>query len=317
MPQTVAKPDAVVRARKPGAGGKQLLRFLTCGAADDGKSTLIGRLLHDCGLMPEGQRAALAVGSARLGTTGGDPDLALLVEGLQAEREQAITIDVAWRHFATARRRFIVADAPGHDQCTRNMAAGASIADLAVLLIDARQGLRTQARRHSHIVALFGIREIVVAVNKMDLVGWHEAEFERIKRDYLAFAAKLGPANILCIPVSALDGDNVTRSSRMMPWYRGPTLIEHLENVEIASEAADKPFRMPVQRANRPGTQLRGCAGTIVSGKVRPGDRLLVCPSGRAVEVTGVVAFEKDVEEAQAGQAVTLALARGGRYQPR
>ena len=298
----VPKHDLIERHDLSSARKTKLLRFLTCGAVDDGKSTLIERLLRDCALPPDDQSAALATDSARSLSTG-------TVEGLQAEREQAITIDVAWRHFATARRRFIVADAPGHDQCTRNMAAGASIADLAVLLIDARQGLLTQARRHSHIVALFGIREIVVAVNKMDLVGWHEAEFERIKRDYLAFAAKLGLANILCIPVSALDGDNATRRSHMMPWYRGPTLIEHLENVQIASDAADKPFRMPVQRANRPDAQLRGCAGTIVSGKVRPGDRLVVCPSGRTVEVTGVVAFEKDVEEAQAGQAVMLALA--------
>jgi bifunctional enzyme CysN/CysC len=309
--QKVAKPNAVMRDRLLGAGGKHLLRFLTCGSVDDGKSTLIGRLLYDCGLLPEDQFAAFAAESARFGTTGGGLDTALLVDRLQVAREQVITIEVAWRHFATVRRRFMVADAPGHEHYTRNMAAGASTADLAVLVIDARKGLLTQTRRHSHIVALFGIREVLVAVNKMDTVGWSEAEFERIRNEYLAFAANLGAANIVCLPVCALHGDNVTRASRAMPWYRGPTLLDHLESVEIASHAADKPFRMPVQWVNRPNGELRGCAGTIVSGKVRPGDRLVVCPSGRAVEVTRVVAFEKDVEEAQAGQAVTLALAEG------
>ena len=251
--------------------------------------------------MSEDQLAALAADSARFGTTGGAP----------AEREQAITItiDVAWRHFATARRRFIVADAPGHEQYTRNMATGASTADLAVLLVDARQGLHTQARRHSHIVALFGIREIVVVVDKMDTVGWSEREFERIRGEYLGFAANLGAARIVCIPVCALSGDNVTPASRAMAWYRGPTLIAHLESVEIASGSADLPFRMPVQWVNRPNAEFRGYAGTIVAGKVRPGDRLAVMPSGRSAQVARIVAFERDLDEAQAGQAVTLTLA--------
>jgi bifunctional enzyme CysN/CysC len=283
-----------------------VLRFLTCGSVDDGKSTLIGRLLYDCKLLFDDQIVALAEDSSRFGTTGGDLDMALLVDGLQAEREQGITIDVAYRYFATPRRKFIVADTPGHEQYTRNMATGASTADLAVLLIDARKGVLTQTRRHSHIVALFGIRDVVVAVNKMDTLDWGEAAFERIKAEYEAFAASIGLANVMCIPVSALHGDNVTRGSDAIPWYRGATLIEHLETVDITSSASEKPFRMPVQWVNRPNSQLRGYCGTIVSGSVHPGDRMAVLPAGRTAEVARIVSFDGDLQEAAAGQAVTL-----------
>jgi bifunctional enzyme CysN/CysC len=283
-----------------------VLRFLTCGSVDDGKSTLIGRLLYDCKLLFDDQIAALAEDSSRFGTTGGDLDMALLVDGLQAEREQGITIDVAYRYFTTPRRKFIVADTPGHEQYTRNMATGASTADLAVLLIDARKGVLTQTRRHSHIAALFGIRDVVVAVNKMDTLDWGEAAFERIKAEYEAFAASIGLANVMCIPVSALHGDNVTRGSDAIPWYRGATLIEHLETVDITSSASEKPFRMPVQWVNRPNSQLRGYCGTIVSGSVHPGDRMAVLPAGRTAEVARIVTFDGDLQEAAAGQAVTL-----------
>ena len=283
-----------------------VLRFLTCGSVDDGKSTLIGRLLYDCKLVFDDQIAALASNSSRFGTTGGNLDMALLVDGLQAEREQGITIDVAYRYFATPRRKFIVADTPGHEQYTRNMATGASTADLAVLLIDARKGVLTQTRRHSHIIALFGIRDVVVAVNKMDTLDWGEAAFERIKAEYEVFAASIGLANVMCIPLSALHGDNVTRGSDAMPWYRGATLIEHLETVDITSSASEKPFRMPVQWVNRPNSQLRGYCGTIVSGSVRPGDRMAVLPAGSTAVVARIVTFDGDLQEAAAGQAVTL-----------
>jgi bifunctional enzyme CysN/CysC len=305
MLQTIPKTAALASAGAP-AGQRKLLRFLTCGSVDDGKSTLIGRLLYDCKLLFDDQIAALASDSSRFGTTGGDLDMALLVDGLQAEREQGITIDVAYRYFATPRRKFIVADTPGHKQYTRNMATGASTADLAVLLIDARKGVLTQTRRHSHIVALFGIRDVVVAVNKMDTLDWGEAAFERIKAEYEAFAASIGLANVMCIPVSALHGDNVTRGSDAIPWYRGATLIEHLETVDITSSASEKPFRMPVQWVNRPNSQLRGYCGTIVSGSVHPGDRMAVLPAGRTAEVARIVSFDGDLQEAAAGQAVTL-----------
>jgi len=305
MLQTIPKTAALASAGAP-AGQRKLLRFLTCGSVDDGKSTLIGRLLYDCKLLFDDQIVALAEDSSRFGTTGGDLDMALLVDGLQAEREQGITIDVAYRYFATPRRKFIVADTPGHEQYTRNMATGASTADLAVLLIDARKGVLTQTRRHSHIVALFGIRDVVVAVNKMDTLDWGEAAFERIKAEYEAFAASIGLANVMCIPVSALHGDNVTRGSDAIPWYRGATLIEHLETVDITSSASEKPFRMPVQWVNRPNSQLRGYCGTIVSGSVHPGDRMAVLPAGRTAEVARIVTFDGDLQEAAAGQAVTL-----------
>jgi bifunctional enzyme CysN/CysC len=308
MLQTLRQDADLAQAEPDGPRARKLLRFLTCGSVDDGKSTLIGRLLYDCKLLLDDQLAALASDSARFGTTGVDLDMALLIDGLQAEREQGITIDVAYRYFATPKRKFIVADAPGHEQYTRNMATGASTAELAVLLVDARKGLLTQSRRHSHIVALLGIRDIVIVVNKMDAVGWRESEFERIRSDYLAFAAGLPFASITCIPASALYGDNVTRRSDAMPWYRGSTLLEHLERVEISSSVDGKPFRMPVQWVNRPSSQFRGYCGTIVSGRVRPGHRLALLPAGRTVEVARIVAPTGDLDEAAAGQAVTLTL---------
>jgi bifunctional enzyme CysN/CysC len=305
-----AGPKAASRAQGElsGPGARKLLRFLTCGSVDDGKSTLIGRLLYDCKLLLEDQLAALASDSARFGTTGSDLDMALLVDGLQAEREQGITIDVAYRYFATRRRKFIVADTPGHEQYTRNMATGASNAELAVLLIDARKGLLAQTRRHSRIVALFGIHDVVVVVNKMDAVGWKESEFERIRSEYLAFAEEVGFARVLCIPACALNGDNVTRRSDAMPWYGGPTLIEHLESVEISGGASDWPFRMPIQWVNRPNSQFRGYCGSIASGSVRAGDRLALVPAGRTVEVARIITPVGDAGEAVAGQAVTLTL---------
>ncbi len=308
MLQTVLKGASPAQAELSGQGATKLLRFLTCGSVDDGKLTLIGRLLYDCKLLLEDQLAALATDSTRFGTTGSALDMALLVDGLQAEREQGITIDVAYRYFATGKRKFIVADTPGHEQYTRNMAIGASTADLAVLLIDACKGFLTQTRRHSQIVALLGIRDIIVVVNKMDLIDWKQCEFERIRSDYLAFAAGLGFANVTCVPASALYGDNVTRRSDAMPWYRGPTLLDHLERVEISWSADDKPFRMPVQWVNRPSSQFRGYCGTIVSGRVRPGDRLALLPAGRTVEVARIVTAGGDLEEAVTGQAVTLTL---------
>jgi bifunctional enzyme CysN/CysC len=307
MLQTLRKGADVARAEAV-PGGRKLLRFLTCGSVDDGKSTLIGRLLYDCKLLLEDQIAALASDSVRFGTTGDDLDMALLVDGLQAEREQGITIDVAYRYFATRNRKFIVADTPGHEQYTRNMVTGASTAELAVLLVDARKGLLIQTRRHSHIVALLGIRNIVLVVNKMDAVGWRERDFERIRGDCLAFAASLGFANITCIPASALHGDNVTRRSDAMDWWRGPTLLQYLENVEITSSASDKPFRMPVQWVNRASSDFRGYCGTIVAGRVRPGDRLALLPAGRTVEVARIVTAGGDLAEAAAGTAVTLTL---------
>jgi bifunctional enzyme CysN/CysC len=287
---------------------RPLLRFITCGSVDDGKSTLIGRLLFESKTLFEDQLAALAVDSKKSGTRGGEIDFALLVDGLSAEREQGITIDVAYRLFSTARRKFIVADTPGHEQYTRNMATGASTAELAVVLIDARKGLLAQTRRHSHIVALLGIRDIAVIVNKMDAVAWSQAEFERIRSEYCAFAAGIDITNVVCIPVSALHGDNVTQRSTAMPWYPGPTLLDHLESVEISSSAANKPFRMPIQWVNRPGAQFRGYCGTIIAGKVRPGDRLAVLPAGTTVQVARVIGFDADLDEAVAGQAVTLTL---------
>ncbi len=265
---TVVEPVA-----EPMPEEKGLLRFLTCGSVDDGKSTLIGRLLFDSQHIMEDQLAQLEKDSKRSGTRGGEMDLALLVDGLQAEREQGITIDVAFRYFQTPRRKFIVADTPGHEQYTRNMATGASVCDLAIILIDARKGVLTQTRRHSCIVSLLGIPEVVLAVNKMDLVGFGEARFREIEKEYLAFAKALGLNSVTCIPVSALDGDNIVRKSTAMPWYRGPALLDHLESVDVETALDHKPFRFPVQWVNRPNADFRGFSGTVVSGKVRQGDR--------------------------------------------
>jgi bifunctional enzyme CysN/CysC len=283
-----------------GEGGTPLLRFIACGSVDDGKSTLIGRLLHDCGEVPDDQLAALESDSRRFGTQGSAVDFALLLDGLSAEREQGITIDVAYRYFATPRRRFIVADAPGHEQYTRNMATGASTADLAVILVDATKGVLAQTRRHSAIVALMGIRHVVLAVNKMDLAGWSEARFRAIEADYRALAEGL---SVTAIPVSALAGDNVAAPSPAAPWYAGPSLVEHLETVDIAPAAG--PFRMPVQLVARPSRDFRGFQGLVVSGDVGAGDEVVVLPSGRKTRVAEVVGFDR----AEAGRSVTLTLA--------
>ena len=290
---------------------KSLLRFITCGSVDDGKSTLIGRLLYDSKMIFEDQLAALESDSKRVGTQGADIDFALLVDGLAAEREQGITIDVAYRFFSTDRRKFIVADCPGHEQYTRNMATGASTADLAVILIDARKGVLAQTRRHSALVRLLGIRHAVLAVNKMDLVGYDRAVFEAILTDYRAFADRLGLADVTAIPISGLKGDNITAVSDAMPWYDGPTLIEHLETVDIADSASnDAPFRFPVQWVNRPNQGFRGFAGTIAGGRVCPGDRVRVLPSAHEAQVARIVSFDGDLPEAVAGQSVTLTFDR-------
>jgi bifunctional enzyme CysN/CysC len=288
---------------------KSLLRFLTCGSVDDGKSTLIGRLLYDSKLILDDQLAALERDSRRHGTTGEDLDLALLVDGLEAERQQGITIDVAYRFFATKRRSFIVADTPGHEQYTRNMATGASNADLAVILIDARKGVLTQTKRHSYICSLLGIRHIALAVNKIDLAGYDQAVFDQILADYMAFAEGLSFDSITPVPLSARFGDNVTVRSEHTPWYQGPTLVEHLETVDVESDAAAKPFRFPVQWVNRPNLDFRGFSGTVASGTVKPGDRVTVAASGKATTVSRIVTYDGDLAEARAGDAVTLTLA--------
>ncbi len=288
---------------------KTELRFLTCGSVDDGKSTLIGRLLYDSMLIFEDQLDALEADSRKQGTQGEKIDLALLVDGLAAEREQGITIDVAYRFFATDKRKFVVADTPGHEQYTRNMATGASNAELAVILVDARKGMLTQTKRHSYIVSLFGIKEVVLAVNKMDLVGFDEKVFNDIVDDYRAFAADLGELNITAIPVSALDGDNVTSESANTPWYQGPTLLGHLETVEVDSDLDTQPFRMPVQWVNRPDLDFRGFSGTIAGGTVRPGDSIRVLPSGQTSEIARIVTYDGDLDAAGPGEAVTLVLA--------
>ncbi len=287
---------------------KDLLRFITCGSVDDGKSTLIGRLLYDSKLIFEDQLAAVTADSKKVGTQGGEIDLALLVDGLQAEREQGITIDVAYRFFSTDRRKFIVADTPGHEQYTRNMATGASSAELAIILIDARKGILTQTRRHSFIVSLLGIRHVILAVNKMDLVNWDSGTFEAISEAYREFAHGLDLHNVACIPVSALTGDNVFDSSSNMPWYQGPTLLEVLETVDVSTDIAERAFRMPVQWVNRPNLDFRGISGTIASGAVRPGDRVMACPSERTSTVSRIVTFDGDLDVAIAGQSVTLVL---------
>lgn len=287
---------------------KGLLRFITCGSVDDGKSSLIGRLLYESKMIFDDQYAALRDDSKKVGTRGGEIDFALLVDGLAAEREQGITIDVAYRFFTTEKRKFIVADTPGHEQYTRNMVTGASTADLAVILIDARKGVLTQTRRHSYLVALLGIRHIVVAINKMDLVGFSQQAFEQIERDYREFAAQIKLESITCIPVSAVFGDNVTSRSERTPWYAGPGLLQHLETVQVHDAALDAAFRMPVQWVNRPNPDFRGFAGLIASGSVRRGDALRVLPSGRTSTVARILTGDGDAEVALAGQSVTLTL---------
>ena len=288
---------------------KSLLRFITCGSVDDGKSTLIGRLLYDSKMIFEDQLAALEADSKKVGTQGGEIDFALLVDGLAAEREQGITIDVAYRFFSTDKRKFIVADTPGHEQYTRNMVTGASTADLAVILIDARKGVLTQTRRHSYLVSLLGIRKVVLAINKMDLVGYSEEVFERIHADYLAFAQQIGLHDIVAIPVSGLRGDNITAPSEQTPWYHGPVLMEYLESVEIEDTDQRLPLRFPVQWVNRPNLDFRGFAGTIASGTLQAGDRIRVLPSARESVVTRIITMEGDLERAVAGQAITITLA--------
>ncbi|MCI4660743.1 MAG: sulfate adenylyltransferase subunit CysN [Neomegalonema sp.] len=288
---------------------KSLLRFITCGSVDDGKSTLIGRLLYESKLIFEDQLASLEADSKKMGTQGEQIDFALLVDGLAAEREQGITIDVAYRFFSTEKRKFIVADTPGHEQYTRNMATGASTADLAVVMIDARKGVLTQTRRHSYIVSLLGIRDVVLCVNKMDLIGYDRASFEAIRDEYLAFASSLGIERVTAIPVSALAGDNVIEQSARTDWYHGPTLMAHLESVPVRGLDTQAPFRMPVQWVSRPNLDFRGFAGLIASGTVKPGDRVKALPSGRESSITRIVTQDGDLERAQAGQAVTLTLA--------
>lgn len=289
---------------------KSLLRFLTCGSVDDGKSTLIGRLLHDTRQIYEDQLSTLHNDSKRLGTQGEKLDLALLVDGLQAEREQGITIDVAYRYFSTERRKFIIADTPGHEQYTRNMATGASTCDLAILLIDARKGVLDQTRRHSFIATLLGIRHLVVAVNKMDLVDYQQTVFEQFKQDYLDFAQQLPSSlQVAFVPISALDGDNVATPSTTMPWYSGPTLLDVLETVDVTRESDTQPMRFPVQYVNRPNLDFRGYAGTLASGVVQVGQRVRVLPSGVTSSVARIVTFDGDLQQAHAGEAITLVLA--------
>ena len=287
---------------------KSLLRFITCGSVDDGKSTLIGRLLHDTKLLLDDQLAALESDSKRHGTQNGEIDFALLVDGLAAEREQGITIDVAYRFFGTDKRKFIVADCPGHEQYTRNMATGASTADLAIVLVDARKGLLTQTRRHSYIVSLLGIKHVVLAVNKMDLVNHDRAVFDAISTGYAELAGQLGIKHVTAIPLSALRGDNMLGLSEATPWYDGPSLLEHLETVEVARVSRDRGFRLPVQWVCRPNQNFRGFAGTIVGGSVSVGDEVAVLPSGQRSKVAAIVTADGDLDRASEGQAVTLTL---------
>lgn len=287
---------------------KELLRLLTCGSVDDGKSTLIGRLLHDSKMIYEDQLAAIEADSVKSGTTGGNIDLALLVDGLQAEREQGITIDVAYRYFSTAKRKFIIADTPGHEQYTRNMATGASTCDLAIILIDARHGVQVQTRRHSFIASLLGIKHIIVAVNKMDLVDFSESVFNEIKADYLKFSEKLDPASFHFIPLSALTGDNVVNPSEHTPWYDGGALMPLLESIEIAGDKNYSDFRFPVQYVNRPNLNFRGFCGTVASGVIRKGDEITVLPSNKTSRIKSIVTYDEELELAHAAMAVTLTL---------
>ena len=301
--------DEAVREYILSQVNKDQLRFLTCGSVDDGKSTLIGRLLYDTKLIFEDQLAALERDSTRHGTVGDDIDLALLVDGLEAEREQGITIDVAYRFFATDRRKFIVADTPGHEQYTRNMATGASTADLAVLLVDARNGLMTQTRRHAFIASLLGIHHVVLAINKIDLVGYSQERFNQIEAEFRAFAQGFDFETLVAIPLSARYGDNVTAPGDNMPWYEGPTLLEHLETVEVGRDGDARPFRFPVQWVNRPNLDFRGFSGTIAGGRVSVGDEVVVAASGRTSTVKSILSQVGEAQSAGSGEAVTLVLA--------
>jgi bifunctional enzyme CysN/CysC len=289
---------------------KGLLRFITCGSVDDGKSTLIGRLLYEANMLFEDQLTALEADSRKVGTQGGDLDFALLLDGLTAEREQGITIDVAYRFFSTDKRKFIVADTPGHEQYTRNMVTGASTADAAILLVDARKGLLTQTHRHSYLVSLLGIRHVLLAVNKMDLVEYAAATFAAIQDEYRTFARQIGLADVCCIPVSALKGDNILTLSDKTRWYHGPTVMGYLETVEVDHARLERaPFRMPVQWVNRPHADFRGFAGIVTSGTIKPGDRIRVQPSGRDSRVARIIAYEGNLGQAVPGQSITLTLA--------
>jgi bifunctional enzyme CysN/CysC len=308
MPRISGHADRELAPALPAQPPRSLLRFITAGSVDDGKSTLIGRLLYESNMIFADQLAALERDSRRLGTRGGELDFALLLDGLTAEREQGITIDVAYRFFSTARRKFIVADVPGHEQYTRNMVTGASTADLAVLLVDARKGVLTQTRRHSYLVSLLGVDRVVLAVNKMDLVGYAADVFTRIEADYRAFAARIGLGDVTCIPVCAVHGDNVVQPGARMPWYQGPTLLGHLEHVQVWDEVALKPFRMAVQWVNRPHQDFRGFAGLLGQGSLHVGDAVRVWPSGRESRIARVLVGADDVETARAGQSITVAL---------
>ncbi|MEO5625929.1 MAG: sulfate adenylyltransferase subunit CysN [Dokdonella sp.] len=309
MPAPTPAIDADIANEATATANKDLLRFITCGSVDDGKSTLIGRLLFEAKALFDDQLTALDADSRKFGTQGDAPDFALLVDGLSAEREQGITIDVAYRFFATERRKFIVADTPGHEQYTRNMVTGASTADLAVILVDARKGVLTQTRRHSYLVSLLGIRRVVLAINKLDLVDWSRTTFDAIDRDYRAFAAKLGIEHIASIPLSALRGDNMTARSANTPWYTGPSLLQYLEQVDVDATDAAGALRMPVQWVNRPNLDFRGYSGRILAGQVKPGDAVRVLPSGKQSTVARIVTLDGDLAAAQAGQSVTLTLA--------
>jgi bifunctional enzyme CysN/CysC len=311
---TVYKTDALIAedidAYLDAHQHKSLLRFITCGSVDDGKSTLIGRLLYDSKMIFEDQLEALQADSKRVGTQGQEIDFALLVDGLAAEREQGITIDVAYRFFATEKRKFIVADCPGHEQYTRNMFTGASTADLAVMMIDARKGVLVQTRRHSYLCNLIGIKNIVLAVNKMDLIDYNQAKYDAIVADYAAFAAEIGIKNFVAMPISGFKGDNITTLSENTPWFTGKPLIEHLESVEIDNEADQaKPFRLPVQWVNRPNLDFRGFSGLISSGSIKPGDAVRVLPSGKTTTVTKIVTLDGELDEAVAGQSITVCFA--------
>src|SRR4029079_9741543 len=311
MHEVVLPRGSTIRQAAP-AGERGLLRFLTCGSVDDGKSTLIGRLLFDSKMLFDDQLFALEKDSARFGTTGEKFDMALLVDGLQAEREQGITIDVAYRFFATPRRRFIVADTPGHVQYTRNMATGASTADLAILLVDATKGVLTQTRRHAMIVSLLGIRDVVLAVNKMDLVGFDEEPFRVIEAEFAKLAAELSIANVTAIPISARAGDNVSMASRRTPYYSGPFLLEHLEAVTPGRKSAAGPFRMPVQWVCRPNQDFRGFAGPILSGRADVGDEIVVAASGRASRIARILVGADERRGAVPGESVIMNVAHAG-----